>query len=125
MYEPYKVPQTVIEKILNTTEQNTEYNYSQNVTTTNQNSGNGTQQVYIARTLEGNTFNISNNYPSADTSQLDQSCQDRDIIDELFKHILENVPSKGTTLEQIRDSQPFSKLKIKVPLNFPYFDSSC
>ncbi len=32
---------------------------------------------------------------------------------------MENVPSKGTTLEQIRDSKPFSKLKDKVPLNFP------
>lgn len=119
IYKRYEVPQTVIEKILNTTQQNIEYNYSQNVTTTNQNSGNGTQLVNIARTLEGNTFNISNNYPSSDTSQLDQSRQDRDIIDEIFQHILENVPSKGTTLEQIRDSKPFSKLKIKVPLNFP------
>jgi len=62
---------------------------------------------------------ICNNYPSDDTSQLDQSRQDLDIIDEIFQPILENVPSKGTTLEQIRDSKPFSKLKIKVPLNFP------
>jgi hypothetical protein len=118
----YKVPQTVIEKILNTSQQNTEHNYSQNVTTTNQNSGNGTQLVNIAREVK--TDNIIgtqtiNNYPSADTSQLDQSRQDRDIIDDIFHHILENVPSKGTTLEEIRDSKPFTKLKIKVPLNFP------
>ncbi|MEN8217732.1 MAG: hypothetical protein ABFS56_15465 [Pseudomonadota bacterium] len=123
MYQPYKVPPTVIEKIMNTTQQNTEYNYSQNVTTTNPNWGNGTQLLNIARKVKTDniigTQNIHNNYPSSDTSQLDQNSQDRDIIDEIFQHILENVPSKGTTLEQIRDSKPFTKLKIKVPLNFP------
>jgi hypothetical protein len=123
IYEPYKVSQAIIEKILsNAIQQSTEQNYSQNVTTTNQNLGNGTQQVTIAREVKTDniigTQNI-NNYPFSDTSQLDQSRQDRDIIDEIFHHILENVPSKGTTLEQIRDSEPFSKLKIKVPLNFP------
>ena len=120
MYEPYRVPQTIIEKILNTTQQKTEYNYSQNVT--NKNSGNGTQLVNIAREVKTDNIiatQINNNYPSVDTSQLDKSSQDLDIIDEIFQHILENVPSKGTTLEQIRDSEPFSKLKIKVPLNFP------
>jgi hypothetical protein len=121
MYEPYKVPQTVIEKILsNAIQQSTEYNYSQNVTATNQNLANGTQLVNIAREVKtDNIIGTQINYPSSDTSQLDQSHQDRNIIDEIFHHILENVPSKGTTLEQIRDSKPFSKLKIKVPLNFP------
>jgi hypothetical protein len=121
MYEPYKVPQTIIEKILNTTQQKTEYNYSQNVTTTNQNYGNGIQLVNTAR--EQKTDNIIgtqtiNNYPSADTSQLDQSCQDRDIIDEIFKHILENKPLKATAPEKIKESEKLLELKEKVRLNF-------
>jgi hypothetical protein len=123
IYEPYKVSQAVIEKILsNAIQPSTEQNYSQNVTTTNQNWGNGTQLVNIAREVKtDNIIGTQNvhNYPSSDTSQLDQSRQDRDIIDEIFHHILENVPSKGTTLKQIRDSKPFPKLKVKVPLNFP------
>jgi hypothetical protein len=122
MYEPYKVPQTVIEKILNTNQQNIEHNYSQNVTSTSQNLGKGTQLVNIAREVKtDNIIGTQNtyNYPSSDTSQLDQSHQDRNIFDEIFHHILENLPSKGTTLEQIRDSKPFSKLKDKVLLNFP------
>jgi hypothetical protein len=123
MYNPYKVSQTVIEKIMSDViQQSAEQNYSQNVTTTNKNLGNGTQLVNIAREVKTDniigTQNI-NHYPSYDTSQLEQNRQDRDIIDEIFHHILENVPSKGTTLEQIRDSKPFSKLRFKVPLNFP------
>jgi hypothetical protein len=123
MYERYRVPQTVIEKILNTTQHSTEHNYS--VTTINKNLGNGTQVTNNAEKSEGNTLigtqiehqTNYNSYP--DTSVQDKSRQDRDIIDEIFHHILENVPSKGTTLEQIRDSKTFLELKDKVPLNFP------
>ncbi len=121
MYEPYRVSQTVIEKILSMPQQSTEQNYSQNVT--NQNSGNGTQVVSNAVKSEGNTFiggnQIDKQTINYSTPDIDQSCQDRDIIDEIFQHILKNVPSTGITLKQMGDSKPFTKIKIKVPLNFP------
>jgi len=126
MYEPYKVPQTVIEKILsNAIQQSTEHNYSQNVTTTNQNWGNGTQLVNIAREVKTDniigTQNI-NNYPSSDTSQLDRSRQDREIIgeiiDEISHYILDNKPLKATALAEIKKSEKLLEIKKKVELNF-------
>lgn len=56
---------------------------------------------------------------SVSYSGLDDSIADLGIIDDIIDHLLENAPKKVSRASEIAISLAFTKLKVKVPINFP------